>query len=111
MHLWRKTLKRHSWVLVLGALVAGRSAATAQELPDIIIEAPEVEVGETAATDEIELGNVVLTASKAKTTIQEAPAIVSVVTAKEIDDHGMRELADVLNRIPGWTMYGGEHHQ
>ena len=41
-------------------------------------------------------------AAKTRTTIQEAPAIVTVITAREIRDRGYRTVTDVLQTIPGF---------
>ncbi len=46
--------------------------------------------------------NVVLSAAKTRTTIQEAPAIVSVITAEEIRSRGYRTVNDILQTIPGF---------
>ena len=104
----RMTARWGALLLALGAAPA--FAQDSPEVPDIVIEAPEVDVGKVE-TDDIQLGNVVLTASKSRTTIQEAPAIVTVITADEIKANGLRTLTEVLNRIPGWMDHGGEHHQ
>ena len=50
----------------------------------------------------LEERNVVLSAAKTRTTIQEAPAIVSVITAAEIRSRGYRTLNDLLQTIPGF---------
>ncbi len=45
---------------------------------------------------------VVEQAARKRTTIQQAPAIITVITAKEIKDRGYRTLNDVLRTIPGF---------
>jgi len=50
----------------------------------------------------LEERNVVLSAAKTKTTIQEAPAIVSVITAEDIRSRGYRTINDVLQTVPGF---------
>jgi outer membrane receptor for ferrienterochelin and colicin len=40
-------------------------------------------------------------ASKYKQPLSEAPSIVSVITANEIENMGARDIRDVLKRIPG----------
>ncbi|MFT5432813.1 MAG: outer membrane receptor protein involved in Fe transport, partial [Myxococcota bacterium] len=46
--------------------------------------------------------DVVESAAKTRTTIQEAPSIITVVTQREIRDRGYRTLSDVLQNIPGF---------
>ena len=46
--------------------------------------------------------NIVEQAARRETTIQEAPAIVTVITAKELKDRGYRTVSDVLRTIPGF---------
>ena len=48
---------------------------------------------------------VVEAAAKLRTTIQQAPNIVTVITAQEIRDRGHRTISDVLRTIPGF--WGG----
>ncbi len=46
--------------------------------------------------------DVVLAAQKVRTTIQEAPSIITVVTRKQIRERGYRTINDVLRTIPGF---------
>jgi outer membrane receptor protein involved in Fe transport len=46
--------------------------------------------------------DVVLAAQKIRTTIQEAPSIITVVTAKQMRERGYRTINDVLRTIPGF---------
>lgn len=59
-------------------------------------EAPLLEEFEVDARD------AVLSAARTKTTIQEAPGIITVVTAAEIEARGHRTLNDVLRTVPGF---------
>lgn len=43
-------------------------------------------------------------ATKTKTTVQEAPSIVSVITGDEIRNMGARDIVDVLRTVPGLDM-------
>ncbi|MCP4107189.1 MAG: TonB-dependent receptor [Desulfobacteraceae bacterium] len=48
--------------------------------------------------------NFVTVATKTEITAQEAPAIVSVISAKEIRNMGARDIIDVLRTVPGFDM-------
>lgn len=48
----------------------------------------------------------VSTASKNEEEIRTAPAIITVVTAKELEKYGSRYLTDVLDRVAGTFVYG-----
>ena len=71
------------------------------------IEVPTVIIGDTdqanAQSDEaLDLANIVQSAAKGVTTVQEAPAIVTVVTADEIKDRQFQTLEDMVDTVPGW---------
>ncbi|MCA9519383.1 MAG: TonB-dependent receptor [Myxococcales bacterium] len=51
---------------------------------------------------ELDAQNVVISASKIKTTIQETPGIITVITSKQIEERGYRTLNDLLNEVPGF---------
>ena len=51
--------------------------------------------------------NVVLSAARTRTTIQEAPGIITVVTAEQIRQRGFRTINDVLRTVPGFE--GGRY--
>jgi len=53
---------------------------------------------------ELEEQLMVSVATKTKTTVQEAPSIVSVITADEIKNMGARDLIDVLRTVPGFDI-------
>ena len=77
------------------------------EVPSLVIENGEQS---TQASDEaLDLANIVQSAAKGVTTVQEAPAIVTVVTADEIRDRQYQSLLDVVNDVPGWSK-GGIYH-
>lgn len=46
--------------------------------------------------------NVVLSAARTRTTIQQAPGIITVITAEEIAQRGHRTVSEVLQMVPGF---------
>ena len=46
--------------------------------------------------------DVVLAAARTRTTIQEAPGLITVVTAREIAERGHRTVSEVLSSVPGF---------
>lgn len=51
------------------------------------------------------------TATKTSTPLKDVPQAVSVVTAADIADQGMRSITDVLRAVPGATVASGEGHR
>jgi outer membrane receptor protein involved in Fe transport len=63
---------------------------------------------------ELEQQLMVSVATKTKTTVQEAPSIVSVITGEEIRNMGARNILDVLRTVPGFditNMASGSVHK
>lgn len=76
------------------------SAPTDIEVPAVVIEPSETQ---GAGSDEVlDLANIVQSAAKGVTTVQEAPAIVTVITADEIRDRQFQDLAQLIDTVPGW---------
>ena len=46
--------------------------------------------------------DLVLAARKSRTTVQEAPSIIYVVTKEQIAERGYRSINDVLRTVPGF---------
>ncbi|WP_245600255.1 TonB-dependent receptor [Sphingomonas jaspsi] len=51
------------------------------------------------------------TATKTDTPLKDVPQAVSVVTAEQIADQGLRSVTDVLRTVPGATVASGEGHR
>ncbi|MBI4508817.1 MAG: TonB-dependent receptor [Deltaproteobacteria bacterium] len=79
------------------------------EVPILVMEAPETATGEP--DEDLDLANIVQTAAKGVTTVQEAPAIVTVLPSDELKDKGLRNLDEALDLVPGWLRYGAAHSQ
>jgi outer membrane receptor protein involved in Fe transport len=80
------------------------------EVPSIIVESENVgDKSDSAQDSALDLANVVQSASKGVTTVQEAPAIVTVVTADEIKERQFHILADAVDSAPGWYRAGLLH--
>ena len=60
---------------------------------------------------EIDIANIVTSAAKGVTTVQEAPSIVTIITADEIRARGFQTIGQVLATIPGWLTVTGEGDQ
>jgi outer membrane receptor protein involved in Fe transport len=77
------------------------STITDVEVPMVVIEQSDTATG--ATDDDLDLANIVQSAAKGRTTVQEAPAIVTVVTADEIRDRQFQTIQDIYATVPGWT--------
>jgi outer membrane receptor protein involved in Fe transport len=90
-------------------LLLAASTAHAQSQPTVIdVEVPSVVIEQgdqtTGAADEdLDLANIVQSAAKGVTTVQEAPAIVTVITADEIRDRQFQDLPALYDTVPGWA--------
>src|SRR5882672_6689524 len=78
--------------------------ARAQDVEVPILVTEQAEPGESKAEsdDELDLANLVTSAAKGVTTVQEAPAIITIVPAEELRDGQARVLTDVIDVIPGF---------
>jgi len=84
------------------ALAGDDAAVTMAELQD-----PIVVVGERGSYDAKDTR----TATKTDTPLKDVPQAVSVVTAQQIADQGMKSMGDVLRAVPGATVASGEGHR
>ncbi|MEJ7599851.1 MAG: TonB-dependent receptor [Kofleriaceae bacterium] len=92
--------------LAIVCVLAGPAAAqvTDIEVPQLVIEQ---DATTSPAEDEaLDLANIVQSAAKGVTTVQEAPAIVTVITAEEIRDRQFQDLPQIYDTVPGWSRVG-----
>jgi outer membrane receptor protein involved in Fe transport len=97
---------------VLFALLVATAPAAAQPANDV--EVPTIVMEQNAeasqSSDEaLDLANIVQSAAKGVTTVQEAPAIVTVVTSDEIRDRQFQNLTELVDTVPGWGRVGLAH--
>lgn len=77
------------------------------EVPTLVFAVDDVTSG--VIDEQLDLANVVQSAAKGLTTVQEAPAIVTVVTADEIRDRQFQDILLLADTIPGWQRVGPNH--
>jgi outer membrane receptor protein involved in Fe transport len=107
----RRALGLAAAIAVVGAAGDARAQAlgpaTDVEVPSVMIEQGDAQ---NPATDEaLDLANIVQSAAKGITTVQEAPAIVTVVTADEIRDRQFQSLQELIDTVPGWQRGAAFH--
>ncbi|MDB4962716.1 MAG: hypothetical protein JWP01_2715 [Myxococcales bacterium] len=90
-------------LLVLAASTAHAQAPTVidVEVPTVVIEQGDPITG--GADEDLDLANIVQSAAKGITTVQEAPAIVTVITPDEIRDRQFQDLPSLFDTVPGWS--------
>jgi len=93
--------------LALGG-VAHAQPANDIEVPALIIDTNDTSNG-PSSDEALDLANIVQSAAKGVTTVQEAPAIVTVVTSDEIRDRQFVDIGQLVNSVPGWMMMGIYH--
>ena len=89
----------------LVAVLGGAAAAQEFALPEpASVPAPTANEPDIALDldREIDLANVVTSAAKGVTTVQEAPAIINIITSDEIKARGFRWIEDAYATVPGW---------
>lgn len=102
-------------IAVVAVLAARPAAASNDPLPDIevpVIIFDELTKGDAGTSDSaLDLANIVQTAAKGVTTVQAAPAIVTVVTGDEIRDRRFTSIAEAIDSVPGNLQIGAIHNQ
>ena len=86
--------------------VAVAQPATDVEVPVVVIE---TDAKGPVQDEALDLANIVQSAAKGVTTVQEAPAIVTVVTSDEIKDRQFQNLRELFDTVPGWMGVGLAH--
>jgi outer membrane receptor protein involved in Fe transport len=118
----RAPMSRSAYLIVGGASLLAMTTvrvAAAQNAPaPVDIEVPAVVVDRdlsdtdgNGADAELDLANVVQSAAKGVTTVQEAPVIVTVITADEIRDRQFQTIDQILDTVPGYQRNGFLHSQ
>ncbi len=102
--------------VLLGATAGPAAAQEAPgpidiEVPTVVMETTGGDGGPTGPDDQLDLANVVQSAAKGVTTVQEAPVIVTVITADEIRDRQFQTFDQVLDTVPGYQRIGMIHSQ
>ena len=96
-------------LLLLVPALAYADGVTDIEVPTLVFEQGD-QPGAAQQDEALDLANIVVSAAKGKTTVQEAPAIVTVVTDDEIRDRQFENLAEVYDTVPGWQRVGIYHN-
>jgi outer membrane receptor protein involved in Fe transport len=78
------------------------------EVPSIVIETGDISLG-SGDDDDLDIANIVQSAAKGLTTVQEAPAIVTVITADDIRDRQFQDILQLVDSVPGWQRVGALH--
>ncbi len=98
----------HSFIVAATVFTAGTALAQDVALPEPVGQ-PTTQKGNESEPEialdterEIDLANVVTSAAKGVTTVQEAPAIITIITADEIKARGHKYVLDALATVPGW---------
>ena len=83
-------LRKAQILLALGCICGLDNATAAEEISDVA-----------------ELDEVVVTATRTSATLSDAPAAVTVVNAKDIEEKNVSRLGDVLDQVPSLYLRGG----
>src|ERR1051325_5974301 len=94
-----------AFVVMTAAAAAAPLPAFAQDVPPEVKLSPVTE-GAEVELPSVDLQNIVTSATKSVSSVQETPAIVTIITSEDIRQWGYRTLEDVLSDIPGWFRYG-----
>jgi outer membrane receptor protein involved in Fe transport len=73
------------------------------EVPIIVYD--DGDAADEASSDELDLANLVTSAAKGVSTVQEAPAIITILPAQELEESQGRTLGEIVDRIPGFMRF------
>jgi len=95
-------------VCLLFVLTTTASAQVSDiEVPQIVMETGEA--AGPSSDESIDIANIVQSAAKGVTTVQEAPAIVTVITSDDIRERMFQDLGQIADTVPGWQRFGLAH--
>jgi catecholate siderophore receptor len=94
-------------LLASSALASHALAADVGTVKMAELQDPIVVIGERGSYDAKDTRS----ATKTDTPLKDVPQAVSVVTAQQIADQGMKSIGDVLRAVPGATVASGEGHR
>jgi outer membrane receptor protein involved in Fe transport len=92
----------------LATLLQARPARAADlsiEVPVIVFDGEDGD--DYAGGDELDLANLVTSAAKNVSTVQEAPAIITILPVSELHEGQGRTLGEIADRIPGFLRFEG----
>jgi outer membrane receptor protein involved in Fe transport len=72
------------------------------EVPAVVLDTGDRGANGADSDAALDLANVVQSAAKGITTVQEAPAIVTVITDSELKDRQYTQLEQAFDTVPGW---------
>jgi len=96
-----------SLLLLLSMTATAAAQVSDIEVPTVVFDTDTPQP--TLADEDLELANIVQSAVKGVTFVQEAPAIVTVVTDDEIRDRQYQNILQLVDTVPGWQRVGGYH--
>ena len=91
--------RKLTWLLAASGLVMGAALATAQDT-QTPPEQPATEEKPESTVEEV----IVVTASRVEQPLAEAPAAISVLTAKDIEQIPADDMGDLLRNVPGMNV-------
>jgi outer membrane receptor protein involved in Fe transport len=98
-------VKQQVLALLLLSSTTYAQGVTDIEVPTLVFDQSDTTTG-PVVDESLDLANIVQSAAKGVTTVQEAPAIVTVITDEEIRDRQFQNLPEVYDGVPGWSRFG-----
>ncbi len=87
--------------LALATAPAPARAQSDSEVPVLVLDVEQTDEVQDDYSD-LDLANVVVSAAKYTTTVQQAPSIISVIPGEELRARGDSNFIDAMDQIPGW---------